>query len=350
MSTPRPPILIVGGGLAGTAVAWQLWKRQVPFMVVDPGKPDTTSRVAAGLVTPITGQRLKVSWRLEELLPEAQSFYQGIEQILGETFFRGSPMVRLFHNPRELKFWEQRRHEADIQRWADVTSPASQVDAALFHNELGSFGQKDAAWLDTGAYLDRSREFFMARQSWLRDELDEAELHSSAEGVTWRGTTYAAIIFCRGADERTVSRFFPWLQWDCARGALVSVKADIIEHRLIQRGGWLQPRGEGTFRAGSTYEFDFTRPIEESVEEVRVKLQGLLKVPFEITGAQLGIRPIVKRQQLILGRHPVHERVLLLNGLGSKGVLRAPFFSRMLVEHLLQNAPIEAEVDVRANA
>jgi glycine/D-amino acid oxidase-like deaminating enzyme len=41
--------------------------------------------------------------------------------------------------------------------------------------------------------------------------------------------------------------------------------------------------------------------------------------------------------------------VLILNGLGSKGVLRAPFFSRMLVEHVLDGTPIEAEVDVRAN-
>ncbi len=55
MTTPAP-ILIVGQGLAGTAVAWQLWERGVPFLVVDPNEASTCSKVAAGLVTPITAR------------------------------------------------------------------------------------------------------------------------------------------------------------------------------------------------------------------------------------------------------------------------------------------------------
>ncbi|QIF05845.1 FAD-binding oxidoreductase [Roseimicrobium sp. ORNL1] len=344
------PVLIVGGGLAGTAVAWQCWARSVPFLVVDPGEAETTSRVAAGLVTPITGQRLKVSWRLEELLPEARAFYQRMEEQVGGTFYHPSPMVRLFSNERELKFWGLRREEADIQRWADTTSPDASVDASVFHNELGGFGQPDAAWLDTVTYLAASKEFFSAKGCWHTGAFKDDELDVSQEAVKWQGNVYAAVVLCRGAEERHDSRFFPWLQWDCARGVIADVRADYREHRMVQRGGWMQPRGDdGIYRAGSTYEFDFTRSLEESTEELRGKLQVLLKVPFEILSSQTGIRPIVKRQQLIVGRHPVHERVLILNGLGSKGVLRAPFFSRMLVEHVLDGAPIEAEVDVRAN-
>lgn len=343
-------MLIVGGGLAGTAVAWQCWARSVPFLLVDPAEAETTSKVAAGLVTPITGQRLKVSWRLEELLPEARAFYQRMEQEVDGKFFHPSPMVRLFSNERELKFWSLRRDEPDIQRWADTTSADAQVDASVFHNELGGFGQPDAAWLDTVAYLEASKTVFSAKGSWIPDAFSDDELNVSKEAVTWRGDAYAAVVLCRGADERHHSRFFPWLQWDCARGVIADVRADYREHRMVQRGGWMQPRGDGgMFRAGSTYEFDFTRSLEESTEELRGKLQVLLKAPFEILSSQTGIRPIVKRQQLIVGRHPVHERVLILNGLGSKGVLRAPFFSRMLVEHFLDGQPIEAEVDVRAN-
>jgi glycine oxidase len=349
-SSSSLPVLIVGGGLAGTAVAWQCWARRVPFLVIDPGETETTSKVAAGLVTPITGQRLKVSWRLEELLPEARAFYRRMEELVGGTFYHPSPMVRLFSNARELKFWGLRKEEADIQRWADTTSPDASVDAAVFHNELGGFGQPDAAWLDTVAYLAASKEFFSTQGCWHTGAFKDNELDISQEVVKWQGSAYAAVVLCRGAAERHDSRFFPWLQWDCARGVIADVRADYLDHRMVQRGGWMQPRGEdGVFRAGSTYEFDFTRSLEESTEELRGKLQVLLKVPFEIFSSQTGIRPIVKRQQLIVGRHPVHERVLILNGLGSKGVLRAPFFSRMLVEHVLDGTSIEAEVDVRAN-
>lgn len=343
------PVLIVGGGLAGVAVAWQCWFRKVPFVVVDPGAPDTTSRIAAGLVTPITGQRLKVSWRLGTLLPTAHAFYQRVSLELDREFFHPSPMVRLFLNARELKFWEQRRHERDTQHWADMASPPPLVDPAVFHTDLGGFAQPDAAWLDTVAYLDASRAFFTSHGSWREGDVSDDSLQPSPAGVQWEDAGYQAAILCRGAAERHAPRFFPWLQWDCARGVLVDVRADFTEHRLVQRGGWLQPRGENRFRGGSTYEFDFDRSLDASVEEVRQKLQGLVKIPFEITGAQAGLRPIVKRQQLILGRHPVHEQILMLNGLGSKGVLRAPYFSAMLLDHFLHGHPIEAEVDVRAN-
>ena len=352
MSSAKPsPILIVGGGLAGTAVAWQCWSREVPFVVVDPGNADTTSKIAAGLVTPITGQRLRVSWRLDELLPEARAFYERMEHLVEGKFFHPSPMVRLFSNAREVKFWGLRREEPDIQQWADTTSSEAEVDASVFHNELGGFGQRDAAWLDTVAYLEASRKFFAAKGSWTATSFSEEELDVSPDGVKWNGAEYSAVVLCRGAEERHAPRFFPWLHWDCARGVIADVKAEVREHRLVQRGAWMQPRGEegGIFRAGSTYEFDFTRSLAASTEELRCKLGTLLKVPFEIVAAQTGVRPIVKQKQLIVGRHPVHERVLILNGLGSKGVLRAPFFSRMLMEHLLEGAPIEAEVDVRAN-
>ncbi|MEI6537723.1 MAG: hypothetical protein WCN98_20430, partial [Verrucomicrobiaceae bacterium] len=65
--------------------------------------------------------------------------------------------------------------------------------------------------------------------------------------------------------------------------------------------------------------------------------------------AQAGIRPIIRHRQLVLGRHPAHSRVGIFNGLGSKGVLRAPFFARMLAEHLLDDKMVEPIVDVQAN-
>ncbi len=90
-------------------------------------------------------------------------------------------------------------------------------------------------------------------------------------------------------------------------------------------------------------------PIEVSVADLRGKLAQLLRVPFEITEARAAIRPIIQHRPLVLGRHPAHPPVCVFNGLGSKGVLRAPFFARMLVEHLLDDRELEPEVDVQAN-
>ena len=70
-------------GLAGTALGWALHERGAPFVIVDPNEKQTCSRIAAGLVTPITGKRVKPSWRVDELLPVALEHYRKVEKLLG---------------------------------------------------------------------------------------------------------------------------------------------------------------------------------------------------------------------------------------------------------------------------
>ncbi|MFY7875920.1 MAG: FAD-dependent oxidoreductase, partial [Pirellula sp.] len=52
---------MVGGGLAGCAVAWQAHFRGLKVLLIDRQDPDSSSRVAAGLVTSITGTRAAAS-------------------------------------------------------------------------------------------------------------------------------------------------------------------------------------------------------------------------------------------------------------------------------------------------
>lgn len=342
------PILIVGGGLAGTAVAWRLWQRGVPFVVVDPDKLETCSKIAAGLITPVTGMRVKVSWRLAELLPVAHEFYGQLETTLGVKFHHSLPLVRLLKNELESSRWQVRKDAAEVQPWLTPRQPAPLVDSAVFHDEHGGFQQQHSGWLDTATYLRASREFFDARDCWAQGEVEDTDLEDTPDEVRWRDTAFQAVVFCRGSEERNATRFFPWLQWDCARGVIARIGMDIAETRMVNRGCWLLPR-EGGWRCGSTYEFDLTSPVEASLETLRNKLNGLLKVPFELSSPQTGVRPILKRRQLTLGRHPARPRIALFNGLGSKGALRAPFFSRMLVNHLLDDAPLDDEVDVASN-
>ena len=75
-------ITIVGMGLAGSCLAWELWRRQVPFRIVDDGIPGS-SHVAAGLVNPVTGKNCAVSWRYREFVGVAERFYRDIETRLG---------------------------------------------------------------------------------------------------------------------------------------------------------------------------------------------------------------------------------------------------------------------------
>src|SRR5215213_4280553 len=88
--------VIVGAGLAGTTLAWQLRRRGRSVLVLDRETGGAASRVAAGLVTPVTGKRLARSWRWDELFPAAVAFYREVEAEHGATFFHERPALRLF--------------------------------------------------------------------------------------------------------------------------------------------------------------------------------------------------------------------------------------------------------------
>ncbi|MEZ5430497.1 MAG: FAD-dependent oxidoreductase [Verrucomicrobiales bacterium] len=87
----RIEALIVGQGLAGTALAWELRRRGISFLIVDPAAPTGCSRAAAGILTPLAGQRLAPSWRLEEALPLARQTYDEVAQVTGSNISQPYP-------------------------------------------------------------------------------------------------------------------------------------------------------------------------------------------------------------------------------------------------------------------
>ena len=68
---------------------------------------------------------------------------------------------------------------------------------------------------------------------------------------------------------------------------------------------------------------------------------------FEVTNQTAGVRPVIRvDNRPIVGTHPEHRRVAVLNGLGSKGVLQAPFASIQLIGSLERGEPIHPDFDV----
>ena len=63
--------LIVGQGICGTMLSWYLHKEGKTFLVIDEEKPNSSSRVAAGVINPVTGRRYAYSWMIEDLIPFA---------------------------------------------------------------------------------------------------------------------------------------------------------------------------------------------------------------------------------------------------------------------------------------
>ena len=73
-------VLIIGQGIAGSCLAWELKRRGTDFTITARPIAETASRVAAGLVNPLTGRAFRPGWRQEECLSAAEAFYPETER------------------------------------------------------------------------------------------------------------------------------------------------------------------------------------------------------------------------------------------------------------------------------
>src|SRR4029079_6360252 len=60
-------VIIVGQGISGTMLSWFLQKENKSFIVFDEVREHSASRVAAGIINPVTGRRYAYTWMIDEV-------------------------------------------------------------------------------------------------------------------------------------------------------------------------------------------------------------------------------------------------------------------------------------------
>lgn len=320
--------LIVGQGLAGTALAWQLLRRGRSVLVIDREPPVTSSRIAAGLLTPVTGKRLAVSDRWHELFPVAAAFYRAIEAELGVRLFHAVPCVRLFAYEIELK--QYAKGQAEFAGLAGEPDPP--INSDWFHAPRGGFQMPTAARLDTATYLDASRDHFRRRGTYFRFDLDPlTDIVPSSDAVTIPklGVSASTLVFCQGFTG-TANPYFQDAAFEAAKGEILTLRVPGLgETRVMNRGVWLAPDGPEVYRCGATYSWDplDCEPTAAGRDEILSRLTSYLKLPVEVIEHSAAVRPILADRHPAVRWNPAHPRVGFFNGLGSKGSLLAPHFA-----------------------
>ena len=341
--------IILGQGIAGTSLAWSLRWAGSRFLVVDRQERVTSSRIAAGLVTPITGQKLIKSWRFDEFWPVAIAHYDRVQSETKNQFFQRRSMVRLFANEVEASTF-RRRNEAG-EYLGIVSQPDRLVDANWFDNPLGGFEMSQGGQLDVPQYLDASRKFFESEGSLLTNDLDVSrDLQIEQDGVVLPtlGVRGKTLVFCQGSE--AINN--PWLrdvQFKPAKGEILTLRIPgLAETRVVHGSVWLAPFSGDLFKAGSTYDWKSldTVPTEKGRNEILKELSSFLRTPFEIVAHEAGVRPIHRNQYPVLGRLPAEPRLACFNGLGSKGVLQAPFFADQMTRMLIEGRQVDSTVDL----
>ncbi|MFT5905968.1 MAG: glycine oxidase [Cryomorphaceae bacterium] len=323
--------LIIGQGLAGSALAMALIDRGATIMVIDSEDENSASRVAAGLVTTVAGKGMNLSWRQGEYLPEAIAYYRNLEEASGKALFHSLDTLRLFDSEKQRDKFDHKRGQ--LYGWVGDADPD---DLSKWNTEYGGFIMTQGGWLDTKTYLQVIRETLGDR--YRSDSFQESDLAISDGEVNWKDITAKRIILCQGSRGFTEEGLFSFLNHRCAKGEILTVSIpNASQEKIINNNGWLIPLGNETWRAGATYEWDDMSGVtsEAGRSEIEEKILNLTDLPFQVIEHSAGVRPILRKSQPYIGHHPDHPEVSLFNGLGSKGVTTAPSVAAHFSEHLV---------------
>lgn len=328
--------LIIGGGIAGTTLAWQLRWRGLSVLVVDRGEPATASRIAAGLVTPLTGKRLAVSERFAELWPMAEQFYRRVEQKTSQSLLATEPALRLLMNDAERDAWQNRRDQPGVSKLARDATPA---ELGPWQGRYPGVLFSEAAKLNVPAYLSASREVFASKGCYQQSVLTVGDLSEVDDVFQWEvgGVTAQSVALCRGVGASE----WESLPLEAAKGEILTIRVrGIAIDRVVHGAGiWIAPLGDSLLRVGATFDRDNlnTQPTTAGRQWLIERVQQLVSGPIEVVEQTAAIRPIVA------GRRPVAKwltdrpNVAVLNGLGAKGVLWAPWLANELAIELSAN-------------
>lgn len=342
--------LIVGQGLAGSLLAWKLMARGKRILVVDRDEEITSSKVAAGLVTPLSGSRPNISPAFENRLLSAKKFYWEAEEISGARFFHHLAIIKLFRDRVESTRWSS----CDLSEESPLNpylAPLT-IEPKHLHSEYGGFEMKGGGWLNVPVFLEATRQHLLERASYAIGNVNADEIEVSEKCARWRNIEATKIIFAEGW-RAGGNRFFDWLEMNNALGDILEVKIPELSEltKIVNRGAWLLPLGNGRFRTGSNYRHGTSSglPEEEGRIQISEKLETITPHPYEVIDHQCAIRPIIRRSQIFCGVHPSEEKVAFFNGLGSKGVVNGPWYADRMVAHLEDKAPLPPEADIRGN-
>src|SRR5688572_1228293 len=151
MSATNFDFIIIGQGLAGSAVAVQLLKLGRRILVIDQSRKNNSSRIAAGLFNPITGKKMVKTWMADTLFPYLHTYYREVEQRTSKKFFYPMPLYRPFLSVEEQNEWMAKSSDPAFDQYIDkifTTSSNPQLK-----DPFGGLCLKQSGYLDTTSYI-----------------------------------------------------------------------------------------------------------------------------------------------------------------------------------------------------
>ncbi len=345
--------IIIGQGLAGSLLAYSLIKRGKRVLVIDNDHKNSATKVAAGLINPVTGHRLNISDGFFDHVKQAKKLYWQIERDLGCSVYRPIKQTRLIKNKGQATYLEQRKSQSPYQNILNELDDTGGWFSDRQEYPFGAIGVSETSVIDTKTLIHCMRIWLQERDALAPVSFDYSRLksgsNSSSKKVSYHDDEIMIeaekIVFCEGY-QATNNPWLNHLPFKLAKGEVLTVKPNAPINRMLSWGKWLIPLINGDMKLGSNYIWN-DQSLETNTATAEIFLNEFrqhTKQQASLSRHEVGIRPSTTQRKPFVGALSNFDHAYCLNGLGSKGCLIAPHYVDLLCENLLKQTPLPKEI------
>ncbi len=320
---------VVGGGLVGTAVAYELARRGVRTVLYDRGDAGRATDAGAGILSPETTKRDDPGW--VDLVQAAGAHYDAlVGELEGDTGWARCGILQLATRPSDVPAWEwvAERAAGATEIGADdaraMVPVLGEVVRALHHPR--------AARVDGRLMCAAIRRAAAERGVVLRDESVDDVRALPADAVVIAGGAWTA---------RVAAQLDVQLPVGPLRGQIVHLGAaghDTATWPIAQPvfGYYMVPWADARVAVGATVEDAGFAPevtaggVHEVLRETLRVFPGLASATLK--EVRVGLRPVSVDDMPILGAIPGAPGFFVATGHGANGLLLGPVSGALVAD------------------
>jgi len=342
--------LIVGGGIAGTTLAWKLHERGLDFALLDKIQEGNSSRVSAGLINPVTGMRFVLSWKFSQLENCFLPFYQKLSSQFQTDLLVEMPLYQQLNGEADANQWMAKSQDIYYEQYLERVYHSKAIPSLQnipFDATVGVI--KKAYRLDVQKYLTSVSSHLTNSGIWFEEVCDPNAWHY--ENQTWCNGNFAArkaVIFAEGY-HAAYNPFWKNVPIIPLKGECSFFFSDSMTlNGILKLNYTIVPLGQHAFWCGSSFKpnDDSLFPDSKELHLQKDFIHTATAASFHSIKGTYGIRPASRDRRPLVGKHNEIPEFYFFNGFGTKAASLVPYCADQLIANLLSNKPIDPEISL----
>ena len=341
-------ILIVGQGLAGSLLAWKMIQQGLSVLVIDNHHHHSASKVAAGIINPITGHRSNLTQGFVQFMSTAKTSYKQLQDAFGQKFLSNIQQQRLLKNQGQQHYYLKRLEQTNYADFVTALEKTGNTSHPFKTNEFGIADIQETFRVDVNALLATIKNWLITQNSYVYEKINYADITIEDKHVRIKNNSLACtaehIVFCEGY-QAIHNPWFKQLPFKLAKGEILTLQLTKPQTAMLNWGHWLLPLLPQITTAflGANYAWNDTSETcnRDIAQELLDSLEKNTHISAKVIAHQSGIRPSTINRKPLIGVHPDHSRLFCFNGFGSKGCLLIPYYAEQFTQHFSKGIALE---------